>query len=122
MRNLARNQRDLYYATKARTEPIIDEYGNDTLEVRTIFNSPLFLRGNISSNAGEEAVNIFGAQTEYSRVLCLAGSESPMAEGDKVWFGVVPNADGANNNYIVARVADSKNGVLIALREVSNRG
>lgn len=122
MRNLARNQRDLYYATKARTEPIIDDYGNDTLEVRTIFNSPIPLRANISSNTGEEAVNTFGAQTEYSRVLCLAGAESPMAEGDKVWFGIIPNAAGSNNNYVVAKVADSKNGVLIALREVSNRG
>lgn len=122
MRNLARNQRDLYYATKARTESIVDDYGNDTLEVRTIFNAPLSLRGNISSNAGEEAINVFGAQTEYSRVLCLAGAKSPMAEGDKVWFGVVPADGGSNNNYVVAKVADSKNGVLIALREVSNRG
>lgn len=118
MRNLVRNQRGLYYAVKTGTLPILDEWGNDTLEVRVTYGAPLLLRANVSANVGEESVNVFGAQTQYSRVVCLADSVSPMSEGDKVWIGVEPT--GANN-YIVAKVADSKNGVLIALREVSNR-
>lgn len=116
MRDLKRNQRAFYYATVIGSEAIVDEYGNDTLETRTIYGDPTMLKGNISANVGEDAVEIFGAQTEYSRTLSM--TNCPLKEGDKVWFGVDPTNE---NNYVVAKVADSKNGFLVALREVSRR-
>ena len=116
MRDLKRNQRVLHYANASGTEPIIDEYGNDTLEVRTLYGSPALLRCNVSANMGQETVEGFGSQTEYSRTISLTGSECPLAEGTRVWFGVDPEG---KFNYIVARVADSKNGFLVALREVT---
>ena len=119
MRNLFRNQREFYYATVVGTEPILDEYNNETLEVRTLYSSPTLLRGNISANIGEDTVNIFGLQSEYSRVVCFAGNNCPLTEGDKVWFGISTDK---SNNYTVVKVADSKNGFLVALREVSARG
>ena len=122
MRSLERNKRDLWYAVTVGTESIFDEYGNDTLEVRTIYGSPTLLRANVSANIGQDAVDTFGSQTEYSRTVSLTGDTCPLSEGDKVWFSVEPNVDGDNNNYVVARVADSKNGFLVALREVSKRG
>lgn len=122
MRSLFRNQRDLYYATVESTESIVDEYGNDTLEVLTVYSSPTLLRANVSANMGQDAVDAFGSQTEYSRTVSLTGNSCPLSEGDRVWFGVEPNETGDNNNYTVARVADSKNGYLVALREVSKRG
>lgn len=122
MRSLERNKRDLWYAFTVGTESILDEYGNDTLEVRTIYGSPTLLRANVSANIGQDAVDAFGSQTEYSRTVSLTGDTCPLSEGDKVWFGVEPNVDGDNHNYTVARVADSKNGYLVALREVSKRG
>ena len=117
MRDLKRNQRPFYYATVEGTEHIYDEYDNDTLETRTVWGSPVLLKANISANIGEEAVELFGSQTEYSRTLCMA--TCPLKEGDKVWFGVTPDTE---HNYTVAKVADSKNGFLVALREVSQRG
>ena len=117
MRDLKRNQRSFYYATATGSEPIVDEYGNDTLETRTTYGAPLTLKANVSANVGEDAVEIFGAQTEYSRVVSMVNC--PLKEGDKVWFGVDPIGE---NNYVVAKVADSKNGFLVALREVSPRG
>lgn len=122
MRSLFRNQRDLYYATVESTESIVDEYGNDTLEVLTVYSSPTLLRANVSANMGQDAVDAFGSQTEYNRTVSLTGNSCPLSEGDRVWFGVEPNETGDNNNYTVARVADSKNGYLVALREVSKRG
>lgn len=116
MRDLKRNQRVLHYASVIGTEPITDEYGNDTLEVRTLYGSPTLLRCNVSANMGQEAVEVFGSQTEYSRTISLTGRNCPLVEGTRVWFGVSPDA---NFNYTVARVADSKNGFLIALREVT---
>ena len=122
MRDLIRNKRGLWYAIPVGTTPILDEYGNDTLEVEAAFSSPLYLRANVSANVGQEAVEVFGSQTEYSRTLNITGNVCPLVEGCRVWFGKEPNDVGDDNNYVVARVADSKNGYLIALREVTPYG
>ena len=119
MRNLIRNKRNLWYAVPVGSTPIVDEYGNDTLEVEVAFSSPLPFRANVSANAGQEAVEVFGSQTEYSRTLSIAGVMCPLVEGARVWFGVEPSE---SHNYTVARVADSKNGYLVALREVTPHG
>lgn len=117
MRSLVRNQRPFYYATVVGTEPIYDEYGNDTLETQTIWGDPVLLKANISANVGEEVVEAFGAHTEYSRTISM--TKCPFSEGDKIWFGIEPPEE---NNYTVVKIADSKNGFLVALREVSPRG
>ena len=119
MRSLQRNWRKLHYATPQSTESIIDEYGNDTLEQKIIYSDPKELNASVSANVGQEVVNVFGATTEYSRTVTYFGETCPLIEGSIVWFGV----DVAEkHNYIVVKVADSKNGFLIALREVSKRG
>jgi hypothetical protein len=116
MRDLKRNQRVIYYANVIGTEPIIDEYGNDTLEARILYASPTLLRCNVSANMGREAVEAFGSQSDYSRTISFSGISCPLSEGARVWFGVSPDAI---CNYTVAQVADSKNGFLVALREVA---
>jgi hypothetical protein len=116
MRDLKRNQRPFYYATVESTEPIFDEYGNDTLETKTVYGTPVLLKANISANVGEDVVETFGTHTEYHRTVSM--TKCPLIEGDKIWFGVDPTGE---NNYTVAKVADSKNGFLVALREVSPR-
>lgn len=119
MRSLQRNWRDMYYAVALGTEAIKDEYGNDTLELKTTYSSPIAFRANISANVGQEAVSVFGALTGYSRTISYAGESCPLDEGTAVWFGVDVSGP---HNYVVIKVADSKNGYLIALREVSSRG
>lgn len=119
MRSLQRNWRDLYYATVQGTESIKDDYGNDTLELKTVYSSPIAFRANVSANAGQEAVNVFGALTGYSRTISYVGESCPLEEGSAVWFGVDVSGP---HNYVVIKVADSKNSYLIALREVSKRG
>ena len=122
MRNLNRNKRSLWYAVPMGNTPILDEYGNDTLEVEMAFASPLPFQANVSASIGQEAIEVFGSQTEYTRTVSIAGSECPLVEGSRVWFGIEPNEDETNHNYTVARVADSKNGYLLALREVTSHG
>ena len=112
MRSLQRDWRTMEYAVPQSTEPILDEYGNDTLEVKTIYSERKELRANISANVGQEAVNVFGSLTGYSRTVTYWGNSCPLIEGSKVWFG--------SEEYTVIKVADSKNGFLIALREVSS--
>lgn len=122
MRNLIRNKRELWYAIRVGSTPILDDYGNDTLEVEAVFTFPLYLHANVSANVGQEAIEVFGSQTDYSRTVSIAGNECPLIEGCRVWFGVEPNEQATNHNYTVARVADSKNGYLVALREVTPHG
>lgn len=119
MRNLNRNKRGLWYAVQVDSTPILDEYGNDTLEVEAVFSSPLYLRVNVSANVGQEAVEVFGSQTDYNRTVSIAGNVCPLVEGCRVWFNKEPNDAGDDNNYVVARVADSKNGFLVAIREAT---
>lgn len=119
MRSLQRNCRDLYYAIVNGTKTIKDEYGNDTLELEHTYSDPTILRVNVSANVGQDAVNTFGSMTGYSRTITYTGDTCPLVEGCRVWFGVDPSDA---HNYTVVKVADSKNGYLIALREVSDRG
>ena len=118
MRSLQRDWRKLHYAVKIGEESIFDEYGNDTLEKKSLYGEPVLLNVNVSANAGQDVVNTFGNLTGYSRTVSYVGKNCPLKEGCRVWFGVEPTDV---HNYVVIRVADSKNGYLIALREVSNR-
>ena len=116
MRTLNRNKRTIFYATLAGTEPIMDEYGNNTLEVRTLYNEPVEIRANISASFGEEDVAVFGSASNYSRTICITDKNCPIDEQTLVWFGITP--DDGPHNYEVVEIADSINGLLIAVREV----
>ena len=119
MRSLQRNWRKLHYSVPVSSESILDDYGNDTLEVRVVYSDPKPLSVTVSANVGQEAGNVFGALTGYSRTVTYCGADCPLVEGSRVWFGVDISE---SHNYSVIKVADSKNGYVIALREVSDRG
>ena len=110
MRTLNRNGRAITYETLIGTEPIKDANGNDTLEVRKVYAPPVAAQWNVSAAVGEEANEIFGDLTDYSRTVALCG-ECPVSEGDRVAFG--------GKRYTVVKIADSKNAWLLALREVA---
>lgn len=118
MRSLNRNKRQIYYALLTGERAILDEYGNETGESEPLYGERTELRCNISSASGEDAVQAFGSFTNYTRTLCVADNTCPIAENSIVWFGVAPTDP---YNYIVTRKADSKNGILYALQEVSVR-
>ena len=111
MRSLNKNKRILAYALPTGTESILDEWGNDTLEVARKYSDFTEYRANISSAVGEEAVKAFGSLTSYSRTICVAENDCPIAvEGALIQFD--------SKTYEVVKVADSLNGFLIAVREV----
>ena len=115
MRNLRKNQRTLFYASYLSAEPIKDEYGNDTLEVKHVYEEPKMFSCNYSSNVGEVGVEAFGNISNYSRVISFSGTVCPLKEKAKVWI----NRDITENaNYEVIKVADSLNSFLIALGEI----
>ena len=118
MRSLNRNKRPIYYALHEKDEPILDEYGNETGESEPIYGVVKELHCNISAATGEDSVEAFGSFTNYTRVICVADNNCPLTEESIVWFGIGFEKP---YNYIVTRKADSKNGILYALKEVTVR-
>lgn len=116
MRSLNRNKRQFYYALHIEDNPILDEYGNESGESEPIYGEVKELYGNISAASGEEVVQAFGGFTNYTRVLSVADNNCPLAVRSIVWFGTELDKP---HNYVVTRKADSKNGILYALQEVS---
>lgn len=116
MRGLNRNKRQLYYALKVDETADKDEYGNETGEVTPVYGNAVALDVNISAATGEDAVQAFGNFTGYSRTMFVADNACPIDEDSIVWFGIEPTEA---HNYIVVRKADSKNGILYALQEVT---
>lgn len=113
MRTLNRNARKVTYERAIGNVSILDEYGNETLEVRTEYAPPVTAYWNVSAAVGEAATEIFGDLTDYSRTVALCG-ECPVSEGDRVTF--------EGETYKIVKIADSKNAHLLALREVAGNG
>lgn len=118
MRCLRRNKRQIHYAIYIGDEPIMDEYGNETGESEPLYGDTVELMCNVSAASGDDAVQAFGSFTNYTRAVCVSDNRCPIEERTIVWFGV--NTD-EPHNYIVTRKADSKNGILYALKEVTVR-
>ena len=116
MRSLNKNKRTLHYALRVGETKNYDEYGNETGEVTPEYGSPVELRCNVSAAIGEDAVQAFGNFTDYTRIVFVADNSCPMDEQSIVWFDSPIHKP---NNHVVVRKADSKNGVLYALREVT---
>jgi hypothetical protein len=116
MRSLNRNKRSVYYALYTGEETNHDEYRNETSESTPTYGDPVALACNVSAATGAEAVHAFGSFTGYSRTMCVADSNCPINENSVVWFGREPSEP---HNYVVVRKADSKNGILYALQEVT---
>ena len=114
MRTLYKNKRRCCYANPIGEKRITDEWGNETLEVGVEYTEPMELEVNYSASVGEEAVEIFGTATDYSRTMVFAGS-CPLVEGSKLWIGI-NHMEKAN--YRVVKVADSLNGYMVAVSEI----
>lgn len=118
MRHLRRNQRPLWYALRLSSTAVTDENGYLTGEYELTYSNPQCLRCNISAAVGQEAIQAFGELTDYSRTISVSNTSCPLKEGTRIWFGVKPNEEADNFNYVVIRKADSPNSLLFALREV----
>lgn len=114
MRTLYKNKRRCCYANPTGEKRILDEWGNETLEVGVEYTEPAELEVNYSASVGKEAVEIFGTSTDYSRTMVFAGS-CPLVEGSKLWIGINPTEKA---NYRVVKVADSPNGYMVAVSEI----
>lgn len=114
MRILYKNQRMCHYANPIGENRIVDEWGNETLEIETEYEEPVELLVNYSAAVGQEAVEVFGETTDYSRTLVFV-NECPIVEGALMWIGI-PSTEKAN--YRVVKIADSLESYLVAVQEI----
>ena len=117
MRDLKRNQRDIYYALRTGEVENTDDQGNLTGESTPIYGNTETLRCNVSASVGNDTVSEFGSFTNYSRTITISDRNCPIDEDTIIWFGITPDND-TPHNYIVTKKADSKNGLIYALLEV----
>ena len=111
MRGLKKNMYTFYSAKYLGLEKQVDEWEQPTGRYIPKYAFPDKHRGNISPNIGSSQFYMFGNLLEYSNVI------SPLTvDTDSVlWIGIEPNAEHDNYNYIVKRIARSKNFLAIAI-------
>ena len=121
MRCLFRNKRVFYYALFKEKISIKDEYGNDSGEVRIIYETPVEASANISAATGEAQVEQFGNSVTYDRVIIMDDLSIPIDENSVLCIDTPPSYDDEGNliyDYIVKKVAKSLNTVSFAVSRV----
>jgi len=123
MRCLRRNKQKCWYAKYLAGETAYDEYGNEAGRTLT-YTKPVRIDANVSPARDVNTVSIFGTDINYDKVLCM--DSAPFDEKSLLWIDTKPvlNADGETStppDYVVKRIAESLNSVLVAVSKVDTR-
>ena len=117
MRTLNRNKQTIYYALYKGEEEVVDSYGDPTGEIIPSYDEPVMLRCNVSASRGTADSELFGINLDYSKTLCVEGTDCPIDEESILWIGRTPDKD-TKHNYVVRAVAKSLNNTVYAVKEV----
>ena len=98
----------------------VDELGQPTGRYISKYALPVKYRGNISPNIGSSQFYMFGNLLEYSNVISPLPVDTDIDENSVLWIGIEPNVENDNYNYIVKRIAKSKNFLAIAIGKRTN--
>lgn len=120
MRTLVRNKQDIYYALYSSKSDTVDEYGDYNGEPTATYSKPEKLKANVSASRGNAEAELFGIDVDYTRTICVEGTNCPIQEDSVLWIGRVPDDEGTvKHNYIVKAVAISLNNTVYAVKEVN---
>lgn len=121
MKCLHRNKSKFYYALFKEKVAIKDEYGNDSGEVRIVYEEPVEARANVSAASGESQVEQFGNSVMYDKVIIMDDLRIPIDENSVLCIDSPPSYDEDGNliyDYIVKKVAKSINTISFAVSKV----
>ena len=129
------NKTEFYYSLYKGKEPLVDEYGNETVEYELVYDIPQKYSANISSAKGETATLQFGESETYDKVIILDNNAPEIDEYSRLWIDTLPRTDKDGlllldeqnavvtpHDYIVKKVAKSLNSVSIAISKVKVSG
>lgn len=121
MKCLERNKSTFFYALYSHKEPLKDEYGNSTTELKVFYEEPVECRANISPATGASQVEQFGSSLKYDKVIVIDDINCPIDENTVLFVDKAPSRDEEGNllfDYIVKKIAKSLNSVAIAISKV----
>lgn len=119
MRNLKRNEIGFFYALLLSDADRVDQSGKRTGERTKTYDDPVFMKANISPATGYSNLEIFGKDTDYSKVICTTDLDCPITEESILWIydGLEEDSTLPPYNFTVSKVAKSLNSILYAVRE-----
>lgn len=117
MRTQVINRTPFYYSLFVKADPEKDENGFYTGEKKLFYRRPVrYTKGNVSPATGNSSVEQFGTLENYDKVIVTADLNCPINENSILWIDDL-NTQHAYD-YIVRRVARSKNSLSIAVAKV----
>ena len=122
MRGMEQNKQSFWYALYERSEPILDEYGNE-IGLKPVYGSPIKSSGNISTARGSTETGQFGAIVVYAKTINPMPVDCPIDESSVLWLDNVPVIDEDGKtvtpyDYVVTRVARSINHKAYTIKRV----
>jgi len=121
MKLLKRNLSTIHYCLYERSEPIIDDDGNETGEDRITYSEPVEFECSVSAATGYSATEMFGNLENYDKTLITDDMQCPIDEHSVLFVDKEPEYDTDGRplyDYIVRRVAKSINNISFAIRKV----
>jgi hypothetical protein len=118
MRTQVLNRTPFYYALYSRDVPAETEDGFINGESIVYYHHPvLYTKANISPATGISNVEQFGNLENYDKVIVTSDLSCTIDENSVLW---IENQDTEKAyDYVVKRVAKSKNGISIAVAKVA---
>ena len=123
MRDLKKNQRELWYALYREKIPIVDENGDETGDYTTGYSPPVSFCANLSPGKGSAQAAVFGTDIDFTRSISTTDMDLPITETSLVWYETKPvlledgTADPDSADYeVAAPPADGLNELVIALK------
>jgi hypothetical protein len=122
MRIMERNKKTIWFCLYDHTEPIVDEYGNETSGEAVVYRSAEEFRANVSAASGAAQLEQFGNLAGYDKVIVTDDTDCPINENTVLFIDKEPEYDEDGKplyDYVVKRVAKSRNFTSIAVAKVS---
>ena len=129
MLSMARERREVWFASFAGKEPVEDGDGRLTGAWRIRYGSPFALMPTVSSESGNVIADGFGIGVDYDRTLILHDTKTGIDETCVVWVDSKPELAGDGTlatdedgeptvpyEYTVRKVGVSKNVTNVALK------
>lgn len=116
-----RYKSQFWYLLYGGSEPVMDEYGNE-VGAKPVYEDAVAMRANVSAAAGAAQIEQFGNLQSYDKVILTDETDCPIDETTVLFIDKEPEygEDGQPlYDYIVKRVAKSKNIISIAVSKVS---
>lgn len=115
MRDLARNQRPVYYALFDRIDQVTDTDGYLAGQ-KAVYHKPVKMMACVHHSSGISTVEPFGTFQDYDLLMTTHDMACPIDENTVIWAeGATPNEAADNWNYRVNRVSPYLNMRIIML-------